>query len=315
VSTEDPKPVVLLIDDDADVHRLVKARLRHEAVELQTASSGPEGLEHCRKSPPSAVLLDLDMPVMDGFSVLRSLKNDRITDNVPVIVISGMNDCGDKVTAFDLGAADYVVKPFDFAELRARLRAALRMNRLLKLLADRAELDGLTGLSNRASFDRRFAAEVAENERYGRPLTLAMLDIDFFKKVNDQFGHQGGDEVLTVFASLVQRMCRASDVPCRFGGEEFALILTETGPQDALVLLDRIRIALQDTVFPRHPEHRVTVSAGVAGFTASPSAGKGVAEWIAAADKALYAAKHGGRNRIVLAEGMGAAHGAVAAAA
>lgn len=308
--SEDSKPLVLLIDDDADVHRLVKARLKHEAIELQTALSGAQGLELCRKTAPAAVLLDLDMPVMDGFSVLRALKNDRTTDHVPVIVVSGMSDCGDKVTAFDLGAADYVVKPFDFAELRARLRAALRMNRLLKLLSDRAELDGLTGLGNRASFDRRFGAEVAENARYGRPLSLALLDIDFFKRVNDQFGHQGGDEVLTVFASLVQRLCRASDIPCRFGGEEFALILTETGPQDAVVLLDRIRLALQETVFPRHPEHRVTVSAGVCGFAGAATAGMGAPEWIAAADKALYAAKHGGRNRVVVAGGAPAPVGA-----
>lgn len=307
---DESKPVVLLIDDDQDVHRLVRARLRHEDLDLADASSGEEGLKAARARTPSVVLLDIDMPGMDGFSVLRALKNDPTTTNVPVIVVSGMSDCGDKVTAFDLGASDYVVKPFDFAELRARLRASLRLQRLLRLLADRAELDGLTGLGNRASFNRRFASEMAEAKRYNHPLSLAVLDVDFFKRVNDTFGHQAGDDVLVSFAKLLTKQCRASDIPCRFGGEEFVIIMTQTGAKDATVLLDRIRVALSETIFPRHPEHKVTVSAGVAGFDGGIPADVTAEQWIHAADQALYAAKRGGRNRIEIAPTIGAMAGA-----
>ncbi len=302
---QDPsKPVVVYVDDDQDLHRLVNARLRHEDIALHSAGGGEEGLRLIRETHPAVVLLDLDMPGIDGFSVLRAIKNDAATANTAVIVVSGLTECGDKVTAFDLGAADYITKPFDFGELRARLRAALRTNRLLRLLSERAELDGLTGLSNRASFDRRFASEVANNKRYGHPLSLALLDIDFFKRMNDTFGHQAGDEVLTAFASLIQRQCRASDVPCRYGGEEFAIILTNTSPADAVTLLDRIRTSLEQIVFPRHPEHRVTVSAGIAGFETQCPEDVTEPQWIHAADQALYAAKHGGRNRIMLAPGV-----------
>lgn len=304
MNPEHAKPVVLLIDDAEDVHRLVQARLRHEAIDLQSATSGQQGVEMAIKLRPSAILLDLDMPVMDGFAVIRAVKNESTLSNVPILVISALSQCGDKVTAFDLGATDYVTKPFDFAELRARLRAALRTDRLLRLLSESAELDGLTALGNRASFNRRWASEVAENRRYGKPLSLAVLDIDFFKRINDTYGHQAGDEVLVEFAKILIRECRASDVACRYGGEEFAIIMPSTTAADSLVLLDRIRLAVAAAVFTRHPEHKITVSAGVCGFegagTLAPE------QWLEAADKALYAAKRNGRNRIETAAVDGA---------
>jgi two-component system, cell cycle response regulator len=301
LSTE-PKPKLLLIDDSEDTHKQLRARLKYEHVELLSAMGGAAGIEMARAERPACILLDLDMPEMDGFQVLRALK-DGVTTNTPVVVLSGTNSPEDKVTAFDLGANDFVIKNLanagDIAELKARIRAVLRLERLLRLLSERAELDGLTGLSNRAAFNRRWSQAVAENKRYGHALTLMLFDIDHFKRVNDAFGHPAGDEVLIEFGRIVQSCSRASDVACRFGGEEFALILTGTGPVDATVVAERVRTGLQAVVWPRHPEHQVTVSIGLAGSDSSAPADLTLEAWIEACDKALYQAKHGGRNRVI----------------
>jgi diguanylate cyclase (GGDEF)-like protein len=299
VNTDDSKPVVLLIDDSVDVHRLLRARLRHEHIQLHAVASGVEAMAAMQTMSPATILLDLDMPEQDGFSLLRQLKDTAGTHNIPVIILSGLQGSDDKVTAFDLGAADYVTKPFDMAELRARLRATLRLHHLLALLADRADLDGLTGLGNRSHFNKRWAEKVAEAQRYNRPLTLAILDVDHFKRVNDTFGHPAGDEVLLGMATLLQHELRRPDVACRYGGEEFALILPSTGPEDAGVLGERIRQELSQRVWPRHPESPVTVSIGIAG-THGSCAGITMEQWIEAADRNLYTAKRNGRDRIVV---------------
>lgn len=301
MSNNENKPLVLLVDDSIDVHRLLSARLRHEQIRMTSLMKGAETLDAVKAEPPAVILLDLDMPDMDGFEVLRALKDDPATNNVPVIVLSGLNGSEDKVTAFDLGATDYVTKPFDLAELRARLRAALRLDHLLKLLAERADVDGLTGLGNRAHFNKRWAEKVAECKRYNQPLSLAIVDIDFFKRVNDTYGHPAGDEVIQGVAQLLLRECRSHDVPCRFGGEEFALIMPHTGPKDATMVTDRMRQALSELVWQRHPDNPVTMSAGMVGCNGtcgdlSPE------EWLEQADRNLYAAKRGGRNKVVSSE-------------
>ncbi len=296
----DDNPLVLVIDDSIDVHRLLQARLRHEPIRLVGMTKPKEAIESLAVERPSCILLDLDMPEVDGFEVLRRIKDNAATHNVPVIVLSGLQGSEDKVTAFDLGATDYVTKPFDLAELRARLRAALRMDRLLKLLAERADVDGLTGLGNRAAFDKRWKEKVAECVRYNHPLSLAILDVDFFKRINDTYGHPAGDEVLQRFAQLLQDECRTPDIACRYGGEEFALIMTNTVAEEAKVVAERIRVAFSELNWPRHPEHTTTVSIGLAG--SNGACALSADQWIEVADKNLYAAKHGGRNRVVCSD-------------
>lgn len=298
MSSQDNKPTVLLIDDSADVHRLLSARLRHDPISLQCAQSGEEGLEIATSNPPAVILLDLDMPGMDGFQVLRALMDNPETHSIPVIVLSGMHASQDKVSAFDLGATDYVTKPFELTELKARLRAALRLHHLLRLLAERAEVDGLTGLGDRRSFDRHWAKQVAESSRYGRPLALALFDIDHFKNINDTYGHPTGDEVIQSFAAQLAACCRESDVPCRYGGEEFALIMPSTSAQDAATVAERVRESFANTTWPRHGLSGITVSAGIAG-TATGAKDFTAEQWIEAADQCLYTAKRSGRNRVV----------------
>lgn len=306
VQLNDANPIVLVIDDSPDVHRLLKARLRHEELDLRVADSGASGISLAKSLKPAIVLLDLDMPDVDGFQVLRTLKNDPTTLDLPVIILSAMVSAQDKVTAFDLGAVDYITKPFNLTELRVRIRSALKMHRLVQMLAQCAQIDGMTGLWNRAFFDRRWAEEVAKSARHQQPLTLAMIDVDHFKSINDTYGHPSGDAVLQGVARLLQREIRKEDVACRYGGEEFALIMPATGPEDALVMAERIRVALSSVVWARHPERTVTVSIGLSGESCAGSISAG--GWLERADRALYAAKQGGRNRSVMAEETGRPH-------
>lgn len=291
---------VLLIDDCADVHRLLEVRLRNEGIEVISAESGECGIELARRVHPAVILLDLDMPGMDGFEVLRRIKDDPALMDVPVIIVSGLQSPHDKVTAFDLGAVDYVTKPFDMTEMRVRVRSALRLNSLMRLLAQRAQIDGLSGLWNRAYFDERWADEAERSRRHDRPLSLAVLDLDHFKAINDAYGHPAGDAVIQGIARLLKREIRASDVACRYGGEEFALIMPDTPPGDAAKLCDRIRAGLAELSWPRHPSKRVTLSCGVAGTS------RGVpldhSDWFEIADDNLFKAKNGGRDRVQMTD-------------
>lgn len=300
IQSNEAPPRVLVVDDSPDVHRLIKARLRQEEIEIVSANSGREGLEAAVQRRPDLILLDVEMPDLDGFEVLRALKNSSATVHIPVIIVSGLQSAQDKVTAFDLGAVDYITKPFDLMELRVRVRSALRLQRLLQMLSDRARVDGLTGLWNRALFDHRLNEELARCERHRRPLSLAMIDVDHFKSVNDTFGHPAGDAVLAGLGKLLLREARQSDVACRYGGEEFALIMPDTTPEDACVLCERVRLALSALNWPRHPDRRITASFGVSGVRTALASNRDLL--IEEADKALYRAKHGGRNRIVSTE-------------
>lgn len=297
---DDQKPTVLVIDDSPDVHRLLRARLKQEEVELVGHTDPRLGLEYARNTPPAVILLDLDMAEMDGFEVLRALKDNPGTHHVPVIIVSGMTSMQDKVTAFELGAIDYVVKPFEFTEFRIRLRSALRVNRLLTMLSTRAQLDGLTGLWNRAHFDSRLSDELSRGIRSAAPISIAMADCDFFKSINDTFGHPAGDSVLQGLAKILRHECRQSDAVCRYGGEEFVILMPETKPADAAAVCERIRIAIENVTWPRHPERKVTTSFGVVGLNAAMDIN--AATLVEAADKALYTSKKTGRNKVTTIE-------------
>ncbi len=291
------QPILLLIDDSPSIHRLLAFKLKHEGVEFLAAFSGQEGVDLAASNRPALVLLDLNMPEMDGFQVLRALKNDARTIAIPVIVLSGNSDPGDKVRAFEIGAMDFVCKPFDVHELRARIQSAIRISTLMGMLEKRAQIDGLTGLWNRAYFNDRLPRELANTARTNSSMCLFMCDLDHFKKVNDTFGHPAGDAVLQGYSKILTNELRSYDIPCRYGGEEFAIILPDTSIDDARGICERIRAAIEARRWPNYPDIRATSSFGVAevgvGGENTPEA------WIEAADRALYAAKVGGRNRIV----------------
>ena len=291
-------PIVLLIDDSIDVHRLLVARLRNEPMSLVGTESGAEGLRLAKEIVPAVILLDLDMPEVDGFEVLRGLKECSATVDIPVVVLSGLTASQDKVTAFDLGAIDYVTKPFDITELRVRVRSALRMHKLVTMLSQKAQIDGLSGLWNRAYFDLRWSEETASVERHGHALSIALVDLDHFKSINDTYGHPAGDLVIQGLAKIINEACRASDVSCRYGGEEFAIIMPDTAPEDAVSVCDRIRTKIRETTWSRHPNRQVTASFGVVGVGRDAGATETAGEWLERADQNLYKAKRAGRDRI-----------------
>jgi two-component system cell cycle response regulator len=290
-----PESRVLSIDDSVLIHRLLKAHLRHERVELHCALNGADGLRMAKALNPDAVLLDVDMPDLDGFAVLSALKAEAVTQHIPVILVSGSCTTDDRVRGLDLGAVDFVVKPFEIAELKARVRSALRTTRLIKLLAQRAQIDGLTGLWNRTYFDERLAQELASAERHGDNVALVLCDIDHFKAVNDKFGHPVGDLVLEEFARVLSGS-RITDITCRYGGEEFGMIIPRADAAQGAIAAERLRAAVERFEWPDRPSLRVTASFGVADRVVAGSFVP--SEVVAAADRALYLAKQTGRNRV-----------------
>jgi two-component system cell cycle response regulator len=299
---------VLAIDDSPDVHRLLDVRLRPEGLVLHHALNADEGLAKAREVLPDLVLLDVDLPLVTGFEVCQRLKEDPATSGIPVIFLTGASAIYAKVQGFDLGAVDYVIKPFDPAELRARVRAALRTKRFHDLLSARSHVDGLTGIWNRSYFNQRLGEEICAAQRYGRTVSLVMLDLDHFKALNDSFGHPFGDQVLQAVGDVLHATLRTTDAPCRFGGEEFALILTETGEEGAVMTAERVRQQIGDLPFrPKDRHVSATASLGVACSSLFDAKTLSVTGLITAADDALYEAKHAGRNRVCKARRKDAA--------
>lgn len=302
-SIDESPPRVLAIDDSELIHKLLRIRLQHERIDLHFAASGDEGLRLARELKPEVILLDIQLGDMDGFEVLAKLKNDPETRGIAVIFISGFSEPVDRVRGLDLGAVDFITKPFEVIELTARVRSTLRLQHAMRMLAVKAQIDGLTGLWNRAYFDNRLAAEFAESVRHGKPFSLVMTDIDRFKSLNDGYGHPFGDAVLERFARILSSG-RGSDVACRYGGEEFGILLPSTTADEASEVAERFRERLAAERWPRHDDLRVTASFGVADGSSLPVGSKPSA-LVEAADAALYRAKEGGRNRVELASVQG----------
>ena len=293
-------PKVLAIDDSVLIHRLLQVRLQHEEIQLFGATRADTGIKMARELRPDVVLLDIELDLkgqgMDGFGVLQVFKDDPDLQDVSVIFISGQSTMEERVRALDMGASDFVAKPFEIVELQARVRSALRVQKLVRMLAQKAQVDGLTGLWNRTYFDRRLSQEVGEAVRHGRSLSLVMCDVDRFKKLNDERGHPFGDKVLERLARIFQTG-RGSDIACRWGGEEFGIILPNTVGSEAIEVADRYRRAIEQEVWPSVPGMVITASFGVADVLVLPSTPT-TEDLVLAADAALYQAKMNGRNRV-----------------
>lgn len=286
---------VLIVDDSPDALALAKARLAKEGLELIFAGGGIAGLADARREKPDLILLDVDMPDMSGFDVCRALKGDPELCMIPVIFLSGSSQAEDKIKGLDVGAVDYVTKPFDAFELRARVNAALRTKHMQDMLVEYAKVDPLTGLANRRGLMERLAGEWARVQRHGGRLSFIMGDVDHFKRVNDTHGHTIGDRTLQAVAGAIADQCRRGDLPARYGGEEFAIVVTDEQGDGAAILAERCRQAVEAVKLDAGSDTIVaTASFGVADAANadSPEA------LIRHADEALYRAKSAGRNRV-----------------
>jgi diguanylate cyclase (GGDEF)-like protein len=288
---------ILVIDDSASIHALLKARLQSEPVELLFTLDGVTGLEKAVSWQPDLILLDIDMPEPNGFEVCKRLKAEPKTTHIPIVFLTGDTSTDQKIRGLELGATDYITKPFEPAELRARIRATLRTKYLMDLLAKKALVDGLTGLWNRVYFESRLNGEMAFSRTNYRTFSCLMIDLDHFKSLNDQCGHMFGDDVLRGVGQVLNDSCRGDDVACRYGGEEFVILACGATSEQAAQLGERIRKRISEHVFEHNGKRiAVTCSIGVADMRNAPPPGV-----VELADQALYRAKHSGRNRIEVA--------------
>jgi len=288
---------VLVVDDEPDKRQLLAFALEMEGYEVHTADDGEAGLAAVAAHQPDLIVTDVMMPGMDGYEMIRRLRSDPRTRFIPVIIQSAARVAGHDVRlGSEVGALGYLTDPTDIELLRARARTLLEFKRYLDSCEEEAFTDHLTGLANRRRFERQLEREVARTGRYGHPFCLLLLDLDDFKRVNDTFGHDAGDEALRRVGSAIQSGTRGIDTGARIGGDEFAVILPETNFARGLEVAERLRAEI--AAMGAEPVGRLSVSLGLAEL---PSCALGSDALREAADAALYEAKRAGRDRVACA--------------
>lgn len=312
----EPNGRILVVDDHEDNVSLLRARLESWGYQVDSASNGQEALDAVIAAPPDLILLDVMMPDVDGNEVARRIKRNTALPFIPIIMQTAMDSTESKVEGLEAGADDYITKPIEFAELRARVRSMLRIKRLQEELEERerqlleaneqlrhmSRTDALTGLENRRSIKSQLDIMFAHHERLKEPLACVMCDLDRFKSVNDNHGHHAGDAVLKQFASLLKHEAREIDGVGRYGGEEFIVLLPGTVPDAAVTFAERVRKAVEAHTFEFDGGTvNCTTSFGVAGLPHPLVSGS--EHLVRAADDALYVAKDTGRNRVVRFDG------------
>jgi two-component system, cell cycle response regulator len=296
---------IAVVDDDDAIRRLVVLYLKRSGYEVLEFALGEDARRELGHLPWDLAILDRRLPDMDGVDLCHELKSNPELQSRYVILLTGESEQEDKVMGLDLGADDYITKPFQPPELLARIRAAKRIVDLQKELREtnkRLEhlsiTDGLTRLYNHRHFQDELARAFEESQRYQRPLSLAIVDLDFFKKVNDTYGHAVGDEVLKCLSRIFRESIRSTDLAARYGGEEFAVMMPETDLAEALVFAEKIRALVGErAVETQAGAISATVSIGVATVPHSSHV-HSAKELVVAADKALYRAKRNGRNQV-----------------
>lgn len=295
------KQRILIVDDAPENIKILGEVLKSE-YSVSFATNGENGLRIARsENPPDLILLDIIMPGLNGYEVCQRLKADEKTRNIPIIFITAMNDVEDETRGLELGAVDYITKPFSSAIVKARVRTHLELKRHRDMLENLSAIDGLTGIPNRRRFDELFNKEWRLAVREHSLLTMIMIDIDYFKRFNDKYLHVAGDDCLRKVAeTLAASVKRPTDFVARYGGEEFAAVLPRTDSQGAAFIGETMRknIMALNIAHERSPVMNcVTISVGAA--TTTPERGISSEILIRGADDALYKAKKRGRNQMI----------------
>lgn len=293
------RPRILLVDDQPANIRLLNEVFRDDC-DVLMATSGQQALDVCAVQSPDLILMDIVMPEMDGMEVLRRLKGSDLTSQIPVIFVTGHHDDEAEEAGLQAGAVDFIAKPIRPVIVRARVRTHLMLKYQSDLLRDMAIIDGLTGIPNRRRFDEVLNLEWRRSVREQQVLSLALIDIDFFKQFNDTYGHQAGDACLVSVAhALRASLNRPTDLLARYGGEEFVCLLPQTTADGAIhvanELLESVR-RLSIAHATSKAANVVTISIGVS--TLQPTVAGDCAQSLRLADEALYRAKHSGRNTV-----------------
>jgi diguanylate cyclase (GGDEF)-like protein len=311
--------IILAVDDKPLNLRLLREMLEDEDFGVVEASDGVQALERARDETqrPDIILLDINMPNMDGIEVCRQLKTDDSTQNIPIIFVSGVAELDDKIQAFNEGAVDYVTKPFQVEEVIARVTTHLTLRNLQKVLEQQIEelqrtqieletsnrelarlsvQDGLTGLYNRRYLDENLRSVFSRTKRYGKSLSVMICDIDDFKRINDTLSHEVGDAVIRQVAKILQNEVRDADITARYGGEEFVIVFPETLVSHAAIVCERIRAHVEQHAWEDIAQGlQVTLSIGLTGDITPPNHEK----MLLVADQKLYEAKANGKNQLV----------------
>ncbi len=304
---------LLIVDDNPSDLLLFKKIMKNEGYKVKAISNGLEAWKWLQKNPVDLIMLDVIMPEIGGIELCRKIKGDRLLHDIPVIMVTSKDDPYSLEEGFEAGAIDYVTKPIQKVVLRARVKSGLKIKHYQdqlklvcqELLKKQGELkrllayDRLTGLYNRYFFLERMEEEIEMAKRFGMPLSLAMLDIDHFKKVNDHYGHLFGDYVLQEIGKMMLMHFRKTDMIARYGGEEFTILATGSYKDGLAHACERFRKKVEKYKFSSEDiEITLTISIGVADFI--PSKDDDGIDLIRRADTALYEAKGRGRNRVVV---------------
>jgi diguanylate cyclase (GGDEF)-like protein len=293
---------ILVIDDDPVSAALIDSTLRGAGFQSSYCCDPEQALNMVQSELPDLIVLDVAMPGLDGFEVCRRVRSHPALQFTPIIFVTRKGDVEERVEGLKVGGNDYIAKPFESPELVARVRSHLQRLAELRNMAVR---DGLTRCYNHKYFKNRLDQEVGRSRRYKDELSLAMLDIDYFKKINDSYGHPAGDAVLSHLANLVVASVRSTDVVARYGGEEFGVLFVQATAQEAGIISNRIRERIENHRFTvpsgqggeltRIP---VTISVGVTQFFPEDT----VSSFLQRADSTLYQSKKNGRNQVRVAE-------------
>ena len=290
----------LLVVDDQPINIQVMYRCFAGDYQVFMATNGEQALSLCKSNPPDLILLDVVMPGVDGFEVCKRLKADESSRHIPVIFVTAHTDPAQETHGLSLGAVDFIAKPINPDVVRARVKTHLTLKFQSDLLRKLVFLDGLTGVFNRRYFDQQISTEWSRSARNNTPLSLVLLDVDFFKLYNDRYGHQAGDDALRLIGNALKScLRRPADLVARYGGEEFACILPETSYEDALAISNELETKIRSLAIAHLSSEAasvVTISVGLA--TRAGNADGDVTSLIGLADNLLYQAKHSGRARV-----------------